>query len=985
MVIKKIIKYTWAYSPLLTLPITLFYFLWVLNTINLYNTLKYQILGASLLHHGKTSFLQLKYQIFNSFIKSSSLSEPNFQLYIKNDKIRQLNSNLPLSGFKYQEGLMKYSNNTLQKVLIRYRGDHHYHWLYKRKSMRIKTPKTNLYEGNLLFNLIILKGNELLNNHIVYKLSKELGILAPETRMVTLFVNNKYEGIRLYCEQLGKRFLKKYKRMRGDLYSGDNVGIAKLLGIDNKDIFSDAYFWEKVTFNKHYDRNDKSNLMKLLEELDQNNLTMLSIQDFAKFSVMITLSQTKHFDHIHNWRLYYDNYLERFYPIVWDPIGWWKEWIPPESGMPEIEIISAPILEKLFKDYQFLYQRHIVLQDFFKYKENEFLNILDNEIDSLSQKIKYLDYSINIAQGMMNREETLQEIYEFGEKIKKLFHDIKLLTLCYNNCLELNDSIQYDSDRLKQFNDPIEFKGKNSKIWINTTNIPEATFTYEFWFNTYETHEIDIENAYSGTTGLSGQHFALFPHYGGKGNHRGSGVSIGVNGVSVYEHKNKYLGARIVYEGLLNGWNHIAVVYQNNAPTLYVNGVKIASKKATKDTIRPIFHLGGHYQDNKYFNGLLDEFRVWSRALTVEEIKTNMNRELTGKEKGLTVYYNFNEIKNDTIIPDISKHSREGIIVNESANEVLQKFQYTITNNKIRILVNGRIPINKMIFEFNQRLTSKRVFIEYFLNGQKVRKDISGTAAISDNEIIINQPLLARMEVISKEMKIFPATYDIIFENLNINTINDIKFQIMDIEGSVIEPEELDYIKIEKFKDVYNVVEENPIKQPLIWKNKVYIKGIQVIKNDLIIKPGTKVILDKKATVKVIGKVTAIGTKEKPIQFISKRDDKPYGAFVLKDEKANGSRMEFCRFINGSGLKGDLFEYMGMLSIHNVNNVIINNCTFNNNRLTNKIVYSVYSQVTFNDCSFQKNYDDAMGADFSKIIIKNCKFTDKVFCFDCFE
>ncbi|MEM7256082.1 MAG: LamG-like jellyroll fold domain-containing protein, partial [Pseudomonadota bacterium] len=76
-----------------------------------------------------------------------------------------------------------------------------------------------------------------------------------------------------------------------------------------------------------------------------------------------------------------------------------------------------------------------------------------------------------------------------------------------------------------------------------------------------------------------------------------------------------------------NGWNHVAYVLDdtNNTHTLYLNGVSIASASTTgsiayvngTDTF-----IGSHGNADPtyYFNGLIDDARVYSRALSAEEI-----------------------------------------------------------------------------------------------------------------------------------------------------------------------------------------------------------------------------------------------------------------------------------------------------------------------------------------------------------------------------
>lgn len=968
------------YGLLVIIPVILIEMSWTFHEIPSYcNNPSSENSSDFFLDKDKLSTLESKNIKFDSLRKDTQRFESDFHIFIDQNALKQLNSNLPFSGFKYTNAQMVFPNGEKHEVKIRYRGDGKFHWLYDRKSFRIKTTKDNLYEKNRWFNLIVPKSNELMNNHLTYKLAKLLDLLSPDSKMVTLDLNDHYDGTRLYVEQLNESFLRKNRLMPCDLYKADNVGFAHYLGLPHDQIFNGAYYWEKIASNNHYDKKDKTNLIKLLDDLAENDISMLNIKDFAKLSVLITLTQSKHLDNIHNWRLYYDNYSERFSPVVWDLVGWYKDFMPGENVKPNIDIICSVIFEKLFKDYRFLYYRHLTFMDFFKNEEEAFFIMLDDEINSVKNKLSPNDYSLDLSMIRMNREETIEHIEKFRKNVEKLFSDIEQITLLRSSQFVKHDARDFrltDNVISKEFKKAIQFNNKGSNIVLNTNGIPNATFTYEFWFNTNETHEIDKENHNSGVAGASDQHFAILPGHGGKDQYRGTGVSVGTNGISLYEHKGHYLGARIVFEDSLKGWNHVAVVYDNNAPALYVNGLKAAAKKATKDIIKPLFDLGGQSHNNKYYKGLLDEFRIWNRALTQAEIQANMYIELTGEEEGLELYYNFNKIKNGKILQDASGNSRYGIIANAPPAKTQSIYQYSVYNNKIRILLDGRIPIEKIFLTFNKKVNKvNKIHIEYMVNNVQIRKDISGDVTFLKKAIIINKPLFSNMEVIQGALNLFPASYDLMIDGVEMNALKNVNFQIMDLDNTLIEPEKMKFIETQNFNNVYNVVQENPIKQRTVWQDTIIVKGLQIIDNDLIIKAGTKIFLDEKATVKVLGSVSALGTSDAPIRFIPLKKNKLWGAFVLKDEKANGSILKFCHFIGGSGLKGDVFEYIGMLSIHNVKDVRIFNCTFKDNEQADDMVHIVYSDVTFEKCTFQNAYGDALDSDISNIEIKNCTFS----------
>ncbi|HVQ58803.1 MAG TPA: LamG-like jellyroll fold domain-containing protein [Solirubrobacterales bacterium] len=76
----------------------------------------------------------------------------------------------------------------------------------------------------------------------------------------------------------------------------------------------------------------------------------------------------------------------------------------------------------------------------------------------------------------------------------------------------------------------------------------------------------------------------------------------------------------------LNTWSHLAATYDGTTLRLYVNGTQVATKAATgamPNTANPL-RIGGNSVWGEYFSGLVDEVRVYNRALTAGEIATDM-------------------------------------------------------------------------------------------------------------------------------------------------------------------------------------------------------------------------------------------------------------------------------------------------------------------------------------------------------------------------
>ena len=125
----------------------------------------------------------------------------------------------------------------------------------------------------------------------------------------------------------------------------------------------------------------------------------------------------------------------------------------------------------------------------------------------------------------------------------------------------------------------------------------------------------------SGTVGFpwnTTQRYAITPELRDGG--AGAGLSVGVNGISVFEHSASNLPSTLVYDTSINGWTHIALVYENKTPKLYVNGVFVRTGLTSPQAhVYAPKTLGDWYSYGLFYGGL-DEVALYNRALTGTEI-----------------------------------------------------------------------------------------------------------------------------------------------------------------------------------------------------------------------------------------------------------------------------------------------------------------------------------------------------------------------------
>ncbi len=156
-----------------------------------------------------------------------------------------------------------------------------------------------------------------------------------------------------------------------------------------------------------------------------------------------------------------------------------------------------------------------------------------------------------------------------------------------------------------------------SLMQLPPTVVSTDTFTMEAWVKPTGTITLN-DPSDTGTVGTSGQRWLFFPTQGG--NDAGAGVSVGTNGISVYEHGNGYLAPRATYAATLGtAWHHVAVTYTNRVATIYVDGQPVdASTTSPRPHVTSSLAVGaGTYGD---YEGHIDEVAVYSTALDTARI-----------------------------------------------------------------------------------------------------------------------------------------------------------------------------------------------------------------------------------------------------------------------------------------------------------------------------------------------------------------------------
>ncbi len=126
----------------------------------------------------------------------------------------------------------------------------------------------------------------------------------------------------------------------------------------------------------------------------------------------------------------------------------------------------------------------------------------------------------------------------------------------------------------------------------------------------------------------------------------GTVLAFGLSGATFYSEFDVPITATNFTDG---NWHHIAAVYDATVSDqrLYVDGV-LAGSTNKSGYLNPgsghLAALGATYAGTgEFFQGQIDELRIWSDVRGSFEIRTNRFRRLVGNEAGLEAYYRFDE------------------------------------------------------------------------------------------------------------------------------------------------------------------------------------------------------------------------------------------------------------------------------------------------------------------------------------------------------
>ena len=157
----------------------------------------------------------------------------------------------------------------------------------------------------------------------------------------------------------------------------------------------------------------------------------------------------------------------------------------------------------------------------------------------------------------------------------------------------------------------------------------------------------------------------------------------------------------------LNEWSHIACTYNMIQAKIYVNGIQKASvnKNFEIPTNDQAFEIGRSKDVAfEYFDGTIDEVRVWEIALNAEELAENMCTNYSGLTvSGLVANYKFNEC-GGTLLTD-SQNGNDAILIGMEGDEWLESDACPVYNVDFTVTADpGAIPLEGATISMNSTI-----------------------------------------------------------------------------------------------------------------------------------------------------------------------------------------------------------------------------------------------------------------------------------------
>jgi hypothetical protein len=181
--------------------------------------------------------------------------------------------------------------------------------------------------------------------------------------------------------------------------------------------------------------------------------------------------------------------------------------------------------------------------------------------------------------------------------------------------------------------------GCTSFITVTTTNCNQIDFDGTNDYVDFENNNFNFNSgnfsieAWVKPQAISGTH-TIFSKRNNSGSVNGYDLSVNSSGIVSFNSNQTGTINSSPHRINTDRWYHIALTYAGGRYTLYIDGVLIKTNSGSRPASNTFKAILGAMDDNssnnpkQYFNGWIDEFRIWNVGLTSDQLRQMMNQKI---------------------------------------------------------------------------------------------------------------------------------------------------------------------------------------------------------------------------------------------------------------------------------------------------------------------------------------------------------------------
>ena len=289
------------------------------------------------------------------------------------------------------------------------------------------------------------------------------------------------------------------------------------------------------------------------------------------------------------------------------------------------------------------------------------------------------------------------------------------------------------------------------------------------------------------------------------------------------------------------------------------------------------------------------------------------------------------------------------------------------------VTVNKSLPVSNILVEFEKE-KPEWIILDY--NNNKIIDD-NDIYFFSDKnknfqlnlELFANRILISKEKLFNRGIIVTGKTSFLFFVEKNLTPTHLTTFNRF--TGNKI------LMKNDEFNSndpaLHNKIITKTAKVPKVFSGNIFLEENLILNNETQILEGTIFTMAEGASIIFENKVTAIGSKEKPIIFKKKSNSQNWGTIAFHGEDTDGSVLRNIIIQNGSGKSIDGVNYFSALSVHSAKNILFENILVKDNSKYDDMMHIIYSDnIQVTDSNFLNAHLDSIDVDISKnILFKN--------------